>query len=74
MMNRNRNQNQSNDNSNVVNKVSGGIQEGADVVFDAAENTLQATENIAMNAVEQTANLVNKTVKSVTGNQDKENE
>jgi hypothetical protein len=36
------------------------IKDGADAMFDSVENAIEATESTAMNAVDKTADAVNK--------------
>ncbi|PLS14843.1 hypothetical protein CVD28_25295 [Bacillus sp. M6-12] len=48
------------------------VKDGADVAFDAAKNSIQATEDIAMTAVDKTADVIDQTTNSVSnamGNQ-----
>lgn len=47
-------------NNNMVTKTAKSIKDGADYVFDSVENAVEATESAAMNAVDKTANYLNK--------------
>jgi hypothetical protein len=63
MSNQNRNNNNNNNNNNKG--VAEGIKETAGAAFHTIHSALETTEDIAMNAVDATKNVVN----NVTGNE-----
>ncbi|MGM0844730.1 MAG: hypothetical protein ACQEUT_07105 [Bacillota bacterium] len=58
------NQNSQNEKDSITNN----IKDGAGAVFHATHKALEATENVAMGAVDTTS----KAIKNVTGNNDKD--
>ena len=64
MTNQRENQNQQNSNS-----IAEGLKNTAGSAFETVHNALEATENVAMKAVDATSNAVN----SVTGNNNNDN-
>jgi hypothetical protein len=51
-----------NDNQRAVERTAKNIKDGADTAFDSVQNAVEATESTAMNAVDKTADAINKQI------------
>ncbi|WP_261134037.1 hypothetical protein [Bacillus sp. Marseille-Q3570] len=51
-----------NQNQKAVERTAKNIKDGADTAFDSVENAIEATESTAMNAVDKTADAINKQI------------
>ncbi|MGP4079555.1 hypothetical protein ACTWQL_06520 [Pseudalkalibacillus sp. R45] len=51
-----------NQNQQAVERTAKNIKDGADTAFDSVENAIEATESTAMNAVDKTADAINKQI------------
>jgi hypothetical protein len=61
------------DSQNKQNDLTENIKEGAGAAFHAAHQGLEATENFAMNAVDQTSKAVKRAANSMDGMVDRDN-